>query len=69
MNMMKDAHGIDLVFVTIPFLYSNFLAFFAPLPNDGKTQWELTASFGHGSTKIDMVDGNHLGRLVGMSLF
>lgn len=69
MKMMKDTPGIDLIFLTMPFLYSNFLAFFAPLPNEGKTQWELTASFGDGSTKIDMMDGNNLGRLVGMYPF
>jgi nucleoside-diphosphate-sugar epimerase len=55
---------LQLILVTTPFFYSNLLAFFAPLPNEGKTQWELGACFGHGSTKIDMMYGSDLGRIV-----
>eukprot|EP00980_Cylindrotheca_fusiformis_P029257 scaffold22778_cov166-Cylindrotheca_fusiformis.AAC.4 len=56
LRLLEDTPGIDLILLTLPFLYSNFLGFFAPLPNEENTQWELTASFGDGYTKIDMMD-------------
>lgn len=64
-RMLQDTPGINLILLSMPFFYSNFLGFFAPLPNKGHTQWELTAAFGDGSTKIDMMDAGNLGHLVG----
>mmetsp|Transcript_11316 Transcript_11316/g.27260 ORF Transcript_11316/g.27260 Transcript_11316/m.27260 type:complete len:678 (+) Transcript_11316:252-2285(+) len=64
LRMLQDTAGINLILLSMPFFYSNFLGFFAPLPNQGRTQWELTAAFGDGSTKMDMMDAGNLGRLV-----
>lgn len=64
LQMLQDTAGINLILLSMPFFYSNFLGFFAPLPNQGRTQWELTAAFGNGSTIIDMMDAGNLGRLV-----
>lgn len=61
---LQDTPGIALTLVTLPFLYSNFLGFFAPLPNDGRTQWMLTACFGDGSHKIDMMAASDLATIV-----
>jgi hypothetical protein len=68
MELLRDTPDLELILLTTPFLYSNFLAFFAPLPNEGKTQWELPAAFGDGATKIDMMSGSDLGQVVA-SLF
>jgi hypothetical protein len=56
---------LNLIQLTMPFFYSNFLAFFCPLPNEGRTQWELSGCFGSGETKIDMMAVTDLGILVG----
>lgn len=64
LEIVKDTPDLRLILLTTPFFYSNFLAFFAPLPNEGRTQWELCASFGHGSTLIDMMSCADLGRIV-----
>lgn len=64
LEMLKDAPDLRLVLITPAFFYSNFLAFFAPLPNEGRTQWQLKASFGNGATKIDMMNTSDLGRIV-----
>jgi hypothetical protein len=50
LTIMEGIPGLDLILITVPFFYSNFLAFFAPLPNPGRTQWELTACFGASSS-------------------
>lgn len=54
-SFLKDTPELTLTLVTIPFLYSNFLGFFAPVPIDDerKNQWALSACFGDG--KIDMM--------------
>lgn len=64
MKMLSDTPELELILLTMPFFYSNFLAFFVPLPNEGKTQWELSASFGDGATNIDMMSVSDLGMLV-----
>ena len=64
MKLLEDVDGLNLILITVPFFYSNFLAFFVPLPNEGRTQWELSACFGDGSTKIDMMSVGDLGTLV-----
>jgi hypothetical protein len=65
LKILRDTPELELVLLTMPFFYSNFLAFFVPLANEGKTQWELSASFGDGATKIDMMNVSDLGMLVG----
>lgn len=64
MDILKDTPELKLILLTTPFFYSNFLAFFAPIPNEGHTQWELCASFGDGTTKLDMMSSGDLGHLV-----
>jgi hypothetical protein len=64
LKLVEGVAGLDLVLVVVPFFYSNFLAFFTPLPNQGRTQWELAACFGDGSTKIDMMNVSDLGVVV-----
>jgi NmrA-like family len=61
---LKDTPDLKLTLITLPFLYSNFLGFFAPLPNEGRTQWMLTACFGNGSNKIDMMATSDLATIV-----
>lgn len=67
LKMLKDGNNpnLKLVLLTLPFFYSNFLAFFCPLPNEGRTDWELSGCFGDGETKIDMMSVSDLGTLVG----
>jgi hypothetical protein len=69
LRMLKDENSpsLKLVLLTLPFFYSNFLAFFCPLPNEGRTAWELSGCFGDGETKIDMMSVSDLGTLVGTS--
>jgi hypothetical protein len=65
LKLVEGVDGLDLVLVMVPFFYSNFLAFFTPNPiNPERTQWELAACFGDGSTKIDMMNVSDLGVLV-----
>ena len=61
---LQDTPDLKLTLVTLPFLYSNFLAFFAPLPNEGHTQWTLTACLGDGSNKIDMMGSSDLSAII-----
>ena len=55
MELLKDTPGLSLTLITVPFLFSNFLGFFTPLPNEGRTQWTLAACLGDGGIKIDMM--------------
>jgi hypothetical protein len=64
MEYLKDTHDLKLTLITLPFLYSNFLGFFAPLRDETQTQWLLTACFGDGSNKIDMMGASDLSRIV-----
>ncbi|KAL3924658.1 MAG: hypothetical protein SGILL_000910 [Bacillariaceae sp.] len=63
-KMLQSTPDLQLIQLNMPFFYSNFLAFFCPLPNDGKTQWQLSGCFGPGDSKIDMMAVSDLGRLV-----
>lgn len=65
LTMLQNTPELKLIQLTMPFFYSNFLAFFCPLPNEGRTQWELSGCFGSGETKIDMMAVTDLGPLVG----
>jgi hypothetical protein len=64
MEYLKDTHDLKLTLITLPFLFSNFLGFFAPLRDETQTQWLLTACFGDGSNKIDMMGASDLSRIV-----
>lgn len=55
---------LRLTLLTMPFFYSNFLGFFAPLHDETDTQWMLTACFGDGSNKIDMMGASDLAKIV-----
>jgi nucleoside-diphosphate-sugar epimerase len=61
---LRDIPDLKLTLITMPFLFSNFLGFFAPLPNEGRTQWTLSACFGDGSNKIDMMGVSDLTDIV-----
>lgn len=61
---LKDINDLKLTLITMPFLYSNFLGFFAPLPNERRTQWMLTACFGDGNNKIDMMSEYDLSYII-----
>jgi len=103
LEFLKDVPQLKLTLLTMPFLYSNFLGFFAPLPSDDPTsssaaaagaegtaaaaesgekndanqsnnksaaatnvctQWSLTACFGDGTNKIDMMGAADLAHVV-----
>jgi hypothetical protein len=55
---------LKLTLLTMPFFYSNFLGFFAPLRDETATQWMLTACFGDESNKIDMMGAADLAKIV-----
>jgi len=63
-DFLKHIPDLKLTLITIPFLYSNFLGFFAPLPNEGRTQWTLAACLGDGNNKIDMMGAADLTKIV-----
>ena len=63
-RILNDIPGLHVILLTVPFFYSNFLAFFTPLPNKSQTEWEMSACFGDGSTPIDMMNAADLGRIV-----
>ena len=62
--------GLNLTLLTLPFVYSNFLGFFTPLPvavgKDGNTsnQWQISASLGDGLNPIDMISVTDLSVVV-----
>jgi NAD(P)H-binding len=61
---LKCISQLKLTLITIPFLFSNFLGFFTPLPDERRTQWMLTACFGDGRNKIDMMAASDLSYIV-----
>lgn len=63
-NYLKDIPQLKLTLITMPFVYSNFLGFFVPLPNDKRNQWMLTACFGDGRNKVDMMAASDLSYIV-----
>jgi len=62
-DLLKDVPDLKLTLITMPFLYSNFLGFFTPL-YDGASQWQITACFGDGTNKIDMMGASDLAKIV-----
>ena len=59
---LADCPDLQLTLLTLPFLFSNFLGFFCPLPDE--TQWTLAACFGDGSNLIDMMGAQDLAVIV-----
>ena len=62
-ELLDSIPGLSLTLVTLPFLHSNFLGFFTPLPNEGTTQWTISACFGD-HTSIDMFSATDLEYIV-----
>jgi len=63
--------GITLTLLTLPFVYSNFLGFFTPLPavesssnNNTSNQWQINASLGDGEKPLDMLSVTDLSIIV-----
>mmetsp|Transcript_4794 Transcript_4794/g.10658 ORF Transcript_4794/g.10658 Transcript_4794/m.10658 type:complete len:784 (-) Transcript_4794:145-2496(-) len=63
MELLKDINGLTLTLLTLPFFHSNFLGFATPLPNEGNTQWTISACFGDNSA-IDMLSVSDLSYIV-----
>jgi hypothetical protein len=64
---LQDEPNLQLTLITLPFLYTNFLGFFAPLPTDiegRQNQWSFMACFGDGGNKIDMLSPQDLSYIV-----
>lgn len=64
LSYLQDTPDLKLTLITLPFLYSNFLGFFCPLPDESKTQWVLSACFGEGAKPIDMMGARDLSVIV-----
>lgn len=64
LKCLADTPDLKITLVTIPFLFSNFLGFFCPLPDESQTQWNLSACFGDGNNKIDMLGTQDLSIIV-----
>lgn len=71
MEYLKDTPELKLTLLTLPFLFSNFLGFFAPLPSSTNDenhkqiiQWTLTACFGDGHHPIDMMSSSDLSYMI-----
>ncbi|GKY92180.1 NmrA-like domain-containing protein 1 [Mayamaea pseudoterrestris] len=64
MEYLKNISNLKLTLLTMPFFYSAFLGFFAPLPDESKTQWQLNACFGDGTNSIDMMGASDLAYIV-----
>ncbi|CAB9496847.1 NmrA-like family domain-containing protein 1 [Seminavis robusta] len=64
------ASGLALTLVTLPFVYSNFLGFFTPLPVSSEqdkhnaNQWSISASLGDGSKPLDMMSVSDLSNII-----
>jgi nucleoside-diphosphate-sugar epimerase len=64
MELLEGIEGLSLTLLTLPFLHSNFLGFFTPLPNRGETQWTISACFGDSNKHIDMLSASDLRYIV-----
>lgn len=67
MEVLRDKQGLTLTLLTLPFVYSNFLGFFTPLPveADGRVnQWQISASLGDGGHPLDMMSVTDLSAIV-----
>ena len=69
LNLLKDTPDLTLTLLTLPFVYSNFLGFFTPLPVDSEQdnhshQRQISASLGDGGKPIDMMSVSDLSTVV-----
>lgn len=65
MALLDNIEKLSLTLLTLPFLHSNFLGFFTPLPNAGETQWTISACFGDNHDgNIDMLSASDLAYIV-----
>lgn len=69
LKLLQDTPDLTLTLLTLPFVYSNFLGFFTPLPVDDKDdnhthQWQISASLGDGTKPIDMMSVSDLSTIV-----
>jgi nucleoside-diphosphate-sugar epimerase len=69
MALLKDVPGLTLTLITLPFVYSNFLGFFTPLPAPAASshslhQWSISASLGDGTKPLDMMAVSDLSHIV-----
>jgi len=62
LNLLEPHPGLTLTLLTLPLLHSNFLASTIPLPDEGKTQWTISACFGDAA--IDMFSASDLQHIV-----
>lgn len=73
LNLLQDVPGITLTLITLPFVFSNFLGFFTPLPfpveaeatnHHSLHQWSISASLGDGTKPLDMMAVSDLSHIV-----
>ena len=62
LRLLESMPDLSVTLLTLPFLHSNFLASAIPLPNEGQTQWTISACLG--DAKIDMCSVSDLAYIV-----
>lgn len=62
LRLLESMPDLSVTLLTLPFLHSNFLASAIPLPNEGQTQWTISACLG--DAKIDMFSVSDLAYIV-----
>jgi len=62
LEKLKQVPGVKLTLLMLPCLYSSFLTWAIPLPNDGQTQWTISAALG--DAEIDIMSAHDLAFIV-----
>jgi len=62
LEKLKQVPGVKLTLLTLPCLYSSFLTWAIPLPNDGQTQWTISVALG--DAEIDIMSAHDLAFIV-----
>jgi hypothetical protein len=62
LEKIKQVPGVKLTLLTLPLLYSTFLTWAIPLPNEGNTQWSISAAFS--DKAIDLISAHDLAYIV-----
>ena len=62
LRLLESMPDLSVTLLTLPFLHSNFLASAIPLPNEGQTQWTISACLG--DAKLDMCSVSDLAYIV-----
>lgn len=62
LEKLKQVPGVKLTLLTLPCLYSSFLTWAIPLPNDGQTQWTISVALG--DAEIDIMPAHDLAFIV-----